>query len=84
MNKGNNMNDDDERFDLDTQTADDVMNVIQFHGIDKDGLHWFDWYERIKSGDALYNIAIKLIRNRKDPKYAELIDELEAEIEGWL
>jgi hypothetical protein len=25
-----------------------------------------------------------LVRNRKDAKYKELIDEIEAEIEGWL
>jgi hypothetical protein len=25
-----------------------------------------------------------LVRNRKDPKYAELINELETDIEGWL
>lgn len=78
------MNDDDERFDLDTHTADDVMNVIQHRGIDKDGLHWLDWYQRIADGDALFNITMKLLKNRHDPKYADLIDEIEAEIEGWL
>jgi hypothetical protein len=25
-----------------------------------------------------------LVKNRKDPKYAELVAELESEIEGWL
>lgn len=78
------MNDDDERFDLDVQSANDVMNVIQFHGIDKDGLDWLSWYKRIASGDALHNIVMILVRNRQDPKYAELVNELEAEIEGWL
>jgi len=78
------MNDDDERFDLDTQDANDVMDVIQFSGIDKDGLHWLDWYKRIQSGDALYNIVMILVRNRHDPKYKELVCELEDEIEGWL
>jgi hypothetical protein len=76
--------DDDERFNLNTNTVDDVMDVIQFSGIDKDGLHWMDWYKRIQSGDALYNITMILVRNRKDPHFAELIDQLDAEIEGWL
>jgi hypothetical protein len=76
--------DDDERFNLNTNTVDDVMDVIQFCGIDKDGLHWMDWYKRIQSGDALYNITMILVRNRKDPQFAELIDQLDAEIEGWL
>ena len=78
------MNDDDERFDLDTQDANDVMDVIQYSGIDKDGLHWLDWYKRIAEGDAMYNITMILVRNRKDAQYKELIDEIEAEIEGWL
>jgi hypothetical protein len=76
--------DDNERFNIYTQDANDVMDVIQFSGIDKDGLHWLDWYKRIQAGDAFYNITMKLVRNRKDPKYAELIEELEAEIGGWL
>jgi len=78
------MNDDDERFDINTQDANDVMDVIQFSGIDKDGLHWLDWFKRIQSGDALYNITMILVRNRRDPKYAELVSEIEDEIEGWL
>ena len=76
--------DDDERFNLDTQTADEVMDVIQHSGIDKDGIHWLDWFERIEGGDALFNIVTILVKNRKDPKYKELVEELEAEIEGWL
>ena len=76
--------DDDERFDIYTKDANDVMDVIQFHGIDKDGLDWLSWYKRIASGDALHNIVMVLVRNRTDPKYKELIEELEAEIEGWL
>ena len=60
------------------------MNVIQFHGIDKDGLDWLSWYKRIASGDALHNIVMILVRNRHDPKYKELVCELEDEIEGWL
>jgi hypothetical protein len=43
-----------------------------------------DWYKRIAEGDAMYNITMILVRNRKDAKYKELIEELEAEIEGWL
>jgi len=74
----------DERFDLKTQDANDVMNVIQHHGIDEDGIHWLDWFERIEGGDALFNIVTILVKNRKDPKYKELVEELEAEIEGWL
>ena len=76
--------DDNERFNLDTQNADEVMDVIQHSGIDKDGMHWLDWFERIESGDALYNIVMIIVKNRKDPKYKELVEELEAEIEGWL
>ena len=79
--------DDDERFDLDIQDANDVMDVIQYSGIDKDGLHWLDWlswYKRIASGDALHNIVMILVRNRHDPKYKELVKELEDEIEGWI
>jgi len=76
--------DDDERFNLNTQTADEVMDVIEHSGIDQDGIHWLDWFERIEGGDALYNIVMILVKNRKDPKYKELVEELEAEIEGWL
>jgi hypothetical protein len=74
----------DEQFDVGVQSANDVMDIIQHRGIDDDGLTWLDWYQRIQSGDALYNIVMKLVQNRKDPKYADLIDEIEAEIEGWL
>jgi len=76
--------DDDERFNLNTQTADEVMDVIEHSGIDQDGLHWLDWFERIEGGDALYNIVMILVKNRKEAKYKELVEELEAEIEGWL
>ena len=75
---------DDERFNLNTQSVSDVMDVIQFSGIDKDGMHWMDWYNRIKTGDAFYNITMILVRDRKNPHFAELIDQLDAEIEGWL
>lgn len=75
---------DDERFNLNTQSVADVMDVIQFCGIDKDGMHWMDWYNRIKTGDAFYNITMILVRDRKNPHFAELIDQLDAEIEGWL
>ena len=75
---------DDERFNLNTQSVSDVMDVLQFCGIDKDGMHWMDWYNRIKTGDAFYNITMILLRDRKNPHFAELIDQLDAEIEGWL
>jgi hypothetical protein len=74
----------DEQFDVGVQSANDVMSVIQHHGIDDDGLTWLDWFKRIQGGDALHNIVMILVRNRTDPKYKELIEELEAEIEGWL
>jgi len=76
--------DDDERFNLNTQTADEVMDVIEHSGIDQDGIHWLDWFERIEGGDALYNIVMILVKNRKEAKYKELVEELEAEIGGWL
>jgi hypothetical protein len=76
--------DDDERFNLNTQTADEVMDVIEHSGIDQDGIHWLDWFERIEGGDALYNIVMILVKNRKEEKYKELVEELEAEIGGWL
>jgi hypothetical protein len=74
----------DEQFDVCVQSANDVMNVIQHQSHDDDGLTWLGWYKRIEQGDALYNIVQILVKNRKDPKYAELVAELESEIEGWL
>ncbi len=74
----------DEQFDVCVQSANDVMDVIQHRSHDDDGLTWLGWYKRIEQGDALYNIVQILVKNRKDPKYAELVAELESEIEGWL
>jgi hypothetical protein len=74
----------DEQFDVCVQSANDVMDVIQHQSHDDDGLTWLGWYKRIEQGDALYNIVQILVKNRKDPKYAELVAELESEIEGWL
>lgn len=74
----------DEQFDVCVQSANDVMDVIQHQSHDDDGLTWLGWYKRIAQGDALFNIVQILVKNRKDPKYAELINELESEIEAWL
>jgi hypothetical protein len=73
-----------EQWGVGVESADDVMNILEHRGIDDDGLTWLDWHNRLERGDALHNIVQILVKNRRDPKYAELISEIEAEIEGWL
>lgn len=66
------------------QSANEIMNVLANRTLDDDGLSWVEWHKRLESGDALYNIVQKLTQNRNDPRYKELVEEIEAEIEGWL
>lgn len=66
------------------QSVKDIMDVIEHRTLDDDGLSWVEWHKRLESGDALYNIVQKLLKNRNNPHYADLIEEIEAEIEGWL
>lgn len=73
-----------EQWGVGVQTADDVMDVIQHRSHDDDGLSWLEWHKRLESGDCLHNIVQILVKNRKDPRYAALVSEIEAEIEGWL
>jgi hypothetical protein len=74
----------DEQFDVCVQSTNDILNVLEHRTLDDDGLSWFEWHKRIQNGDALYNIVQKLAKNRHDPRYADLVKEIEDEIEGWL
>jgi hypothetical protein len=73
-----------EQWGVCTQSANDVMDVIQHKTHDEDGMTWLGWEKRLTQGDCFHNILQILVKNRRDPKYAELISEIEAEIEGWL
>lgn len=66
------------------QSADEVMNVLADRTLDEDGLSWLEWHKRLEKGDALHAIVQKLMQNRKDQRYTDLVEEIEAEIEAWL
>jgi hypothetical protein len=66
------------------QNVDDILDVIQYQTHDEDFISYLDWHKRLENGDALFNIVQILVKNRKDPRYIDLVQHLRDEIEGWL
>jgi hypothetical protein len=43
-----------------------------------------EWIGRICEGDEITTIMQHIIKNRKNPAFAEIMNEIENAIEGWL
>ena len=62
----------------------DVIWAINDSTHDPDGLSHYEWTKRICEGDEIFKIMQMIVKNRHNPAFAELINEIETAIEGWL
>jgi hypothetical protein len=62
----------------------DVIYSIRDGASTHDGLSHHDWIKRICEGDEITTIMRHIIKNRDNYAFAEIMNEIEAAIEGWL
>ena len=62
----------------------DVLHAIEAETSTSDGMHYYHWCQRIAECDEYLEIIKRIVKNRHNPAYAELINDVEAAIEGWL
>ncbi len=62
----------------------DVLLAIEAETGTHDGMHYYHWCTRIAESDEMTEIIKHIVKNRKNPAFAELINNVELAIEGWL
>lgn len=62
----------------------DVIFAIRDGASTHDGMSHYDWIKRICEGDEITTIMQQIIKNRANPAFAEIMNQVEAAIEGWL
>ena len=62
----------------------DVIFAIEKGGSTTDGTSHHEWIKRICSGDEITTIVTRIVKNRHQKEYAEVMNEIEIAIEGWL
>ena len=62
----------------------DVIFAIRDGASTHDGMSHHEWIRKICDGDEITTIIRHIVKNRHKPEFAELINEIEAAIEGWL
>ena len=62
----------------------DVIFAIEKGASTHDGMSHHEWIGRICEGDEITTIMQHIIKNRKNPALAEIMNEIEIAIEGWL
>jgi hypothetical protein len=62
----------------------DVIFAIDKGTSTHDGRSHYDWIKRICDGDEITTIMQHIIKNRHKPEFAEIMNEIETVIEGWL
>ena len=62
----------------------DVLHAIEAGTSTPDGMHYYHWCTRIAESDEMTEIIKHIVKNRKNPAFAELINNIELAIEGWL
>jgi hypothetical protein len=62
----------------------DVLLAIDAGTGTHDGMHYYHWCQRIAESDEMTEIIKHIVKNRKNPAFAELINNIELAIEGWL
>lgn len=62
----------------------DVLFAIEGGTSTNDGMSYYEWCRRIAECDEYIDIIQRIVKNRHNPAYAELINDVEAAIEGWL
>lgn len=77
----------DEHYYRDEIEAVDVYDVIFAIEAGKsthDGISHHQWIQRICDGDEITKIMQHIIKNRHNPAFSEIMNEIETAIEGWL
>ena len=62
----------------------DVIFAIEKGASTHDGHSHHDWIRRICEGDEITSIMQRIIKDRHNPAFAEIMNDIEAAIEGWL
>lgn len=62
----------------------DVILAIDAETGTHDNMHYYHWCRRVAESDEIIDIIKRIVKNRRNPAYAELINDVEAAIEGWL
>ena len=62
----------------------DVIFAIEAGTSTHDGHSLHDWIKRICEGDEITTIIRHIVKNRHNPAFAEIMNEIEIAVEGWL
>lgn len=62
----------------------DVIFAIEKGTSTNDGMSHHEWIKRICEGDEITTIMQHIIKNRHNPAFSEIMNEIEIAIEGWL
>jgi hypothetical protein len=62
----------------------DVIFAIEKGASTHDGMSHHEWIGRICEGDEITSIMQRIIKDRHNPAFAEIMNDIEAAIEGWL
>jgi hypothetical protein len=62
----------------------DVLRAIEAETGTHDGMHYYHWCQRIAESDEMTTIIKHIVKNRHKPEFAEIMNEIELAIEGWL
>jgi hypothetical protein len=62
----------------------DVIFAIEKGASTHDGHSYHDWIKRICEGDEITIIMQEIIKNRANPAFAKIMNQVESAIEGWL
>jgi hypothetical protein len=76
----------DEQYNDHVEAIDvyDVIYAIEAGTSTEDGVSHHEWITRICAGDEITKIIGLILSKRDDYAYAEIMNEIEAAIEGWL
>lgn len=62
----------------------DVIFAIRDGASTHDGMSHHEWIRKICDGDEITTIIRHIVKNRHKPEFAELMNEIEIAVEGWL
>ena len=62
----------------------DVIFAIRDGASTHDGMSHHEWIQRICAGDEITTIMQHIIKNRHNPAFSEIMNEIDIAIEGWL
>jgi hypothetical protein len=82
--RNDNVHGDEDYRDAERVDLYDVIFAIDKGTSTTDGTSHHEWISRICDGDEITTIMQHIIKNRHNHAFAEIMNEIEAAIEGWL